>query len=268
MRNYLVIFFSFLLFGCSSVQHTDAAVERTTFYSAIVKDSFLISVKKPLTYSKNKKYKTFLIADGAIKLGKNFLSFFDNYPDSCKTDMIVVTISHLGDWHMKRRRDFIPSDISANSSEVFGNANSYHNFLKTELLPYIKQTIPNTGEMVFVGHSFTGLFSLYLALKDPLLFQTYYAISPSCWANYNEISKIEEAYRLETDSLPTTIKMYAGSREVLNKVLSSSSGFYKTVTQRNYKALKISYEILQGEDHISILQPAINKVIISEIQND
>ncbi len=268
MRAYLIVFFSLLFFGCSSVQHTDAHVEKATFYSAIVKDSFLISVKKPLNYSQNKKYKTFIIADGALKLGKNFLSFCDNYPDSCKTGMVVVTISHLGNWHMKRRRDFIPSDISGNSSEVFGNANSYYNFLKTELLPYIKQKILTTGEMVFVGHSFTGLFSLYLAFKDPLLFQTYYAISPSCWANYDEISKIEEAYHLTADSLPARIKMYAGSREVLNKVLSSSSSYYKTVNQRNYKALNISYEIIEGEDHISILKPAIYKVITSEMQND
>lgn len=264
MRYFLFLFLILRISACSTVDVLSKNTESEMIYSSIIKDSFLITIQKPEGYSDSNQYKLILVADGAINLGKKVLNYCATNPDSCKTGFIVVTISHLGNWKMKRRRDFIPSDLSNNSTEEFGRAGNYYNFLKQEVFPIIKNKIQNSTENIFIGHSFTGLFSLYLSLKDSTLFNKYYAISPSCWANYNELSKIEKAYFIHNKSLKADIKIYAGSLEVLNKVLSSTNAYYTQVKSRNYDGLKIEFEVLEKETHISIVDPALKK-IISEI---
>lgn len=261
MKYFLFALLFITLSACSSVRSSKKNTESEMVYSSAVKDSFLITIQKPEGYADSNRYKLILVADGAINLGKKILSYCETNPDSCKSGFIVVTISHKGDWKMKRRRDFIPSDLSSNSTEEFGKANAYYNFIKQEVLPFIKNKVPNSTENIFIGHSFTGLFSLYLSLKDSTLFDKYYAISPSCWANYNELLKIEQDYSYHNTSLKADIKIYAGSLEILNKVLSSSKNYYTQVKSRNYNNLKIEFEILENETHISIVDPALKKII-------
>lgn len=264
MRYILFLFFFIIISACSSVEILNKNTESETIYSSVIKDSFLITIQKPEGYTDSNQYKLILVADGAINLGKKILNYCETNPDSCKTGFIVVTISHLGNWKIKRRRDFIPSDLSNNSTEEFGRADKYYNFIKQEVFPTIKNKIPNSTENIFIGHSFTGLFSLYLSLKDSTLFNKYYAISPSCWANYNELSKIENVYFTHNKSLKADIKIYAGSLEILNKVLSSTNAYYTQVKSRNYNGLKLELDVLEKETHISIVDPALKK-IISEI---
>lgn len=260
--RYLSFLFLFIsISACSTVEVLNKNTKSEKVYSSIIKDSFLITIQKPEGYTDSTQYKLILIADGAINLGKKILNFCESNPDSCKSGFIIVTISHLGNWKMKRRRDFIPSDLSNNSTEEFGQAKNYYDFLKQEVFPFIKKIVPNSTENIFVGHSFTGLFSLYLSLKDSTLFNKYYAISPSCWANYNELSKIENGYFIDNKSLKADIKIYVGSLEILNKVLSSTKDYYTQVKSRNYTGLKIELEVLQKETHISIIDPALKKII-------
>lgn len=264
MKRILFVLLFAKLYSCSSVTGPKKNAETQMIYSSVVKDSFLITIQKPDGYADTNQYKLILVADGAINLGRKVLNFCKTHPDSCKNDFIVVTISHLGDWKMKRRRDFIPSEISSNSTEEFGKAEAYYHFLKQEALPLIKRKIPNAIQHVFIGHSFTGLFSLYLSLKDSTLFHKYYAISPSCWANYNELLKIEQDYSTKNSSLTADLKIFAGGFEVLNKVLSSTTNYYQQVKSRNYTNLKIDFEVLENETHNSVVDPALKK-IISEI---
>ncbi|HLO38856.1 MAG TPA: alpha/beta hydrolase-fold protein [Lacibacter sp.] len=261
MRYFPFLLLILKLSACSTVDVLGKKTESQMIYSSLIKDSFLLTIQKPEGYTDTGHYKLILVADGAINLGKKILNYCENNSDSCKTGFIVVTISHTGNWKMKRRRDFIPSDLSNNSTEEFGQANLYFNFIKQEVFPILKSKIPNATENIFIGHSFTGLFALYLSLKDTTLFNKYYAISPSCWANYNELLKIEQGYSIHNKSLNAHIKIYAGDLEILNKVLSSTKSFYNQVQSRKYDNLKMEIEIMHNETHLSIVDPALKKII-------
>ena len=88
-----------------------------------------------------------------------------------------------------------------------------------------------------------------MSMRDNKLFDHYYAISPSVWANYKELMKIEKRYAAANKKYNSNMSIYAGSLEFLNKVLNSSQEFYNTVKGRNYDGLSIDYSTIGGVNH-------------------
>ena len=232
-----------------------------TVYSQQTKDKYVITIRKPANFSTSKKYHHVYMTDGNIGIGDYVLgrsaSWAAVIPDNC----IIIAIGHIGDYNSKRPRDFIPTDISGNVQKNFGHADLFYLFLKDQLIPSIEKKLPNKKSRAFIGHSFGGLFCLYMLFKDDKLFDRHFAISPSCWANYNEIDKIEEAYFKKNKQLKAKVTIYVGGLEFLNKVLYSTRSFYNTVTERNYSGLKISKEELADANHFSIRKPAVDRAL-------
>src|SRR5688572_20356871 len=83
-----------------------------TLHSVYVKDDFVITVKKPGIYSPQKKYFHIYITDGSIGTGDYILGKSESWKATVPSNCIIIAISHIGNWHDKRPRDFIPSDIS------------------------------------------------------------------------------------------------------------------------------------------------------------
>lgn len=239
------------------------AIETDTVSSLYVKDKFVISIKKPAGYSQQKKYHHVYITDGSIGMGDYILGKSDGWKATIPSTCIIIAISHIGDWNEKRPRDFIPSDISKNSAMSFGKANLFYLFLQKELIPAIEKKLTNKKDRVFIGHSFGGLFCLYTLFKEDKLFDKHFSISPSIWANYYELDKIEEAFSKKNKRLKAEVTIYVGGLEFLNKVLYSSRSFYKTMSERKYAGLTIAKNEIGNANHFSIRKPAIDKIFES-----
>jgi predicted alpha/beta superfamily hydrolase len=239
------------------------ALETDTVYSTHVKDKFIITVKKPVNYSSSKKYHLVYITDGTIGIGEYILGTNNSWKATVPDNCIIIAIGHIGNWHDKRPRDLIPSDISKNVENDFGKADKFYLFLQRELIPMIERKFPNRKDRVFIGHSFGGLFCLYTLFQPDRLFDRHFAISPSIWANYYELDKIEAAYSKKSKSLNARVVIYVGTLEFLNKVLYSSRGFYKTVSERKYAGLTISKDEIGYANHFSIRKPAVDKILES-----
>ena len=174
---------------------------------------------------------------------------------------ILIGIAHKGDWDTKRQRDFIPSDAGGYNDKNFGQASKFFLFMKDELIPHINKKFSKQKSNVFIGHSFGGLLALYMSLKENKLFDHYYAISPSVWANYKELMKIEKKYSESNKNYNSNISIYAGSLEFLNKVLSSSHEFYNTVKARNYTWLSITHSVIAGVNHYGIVPKVVPDIL-------
>jgi predicted alpha/beta superfamily hydrolase len=244
--------------SCRNTIATSDNLESFSIHSAIVNDEFTITIKRPQGFHKDGSYHLLLIADGSIGLGEYVLGTNSNWKASHPSNCIIVTVGHIGDWHEKRRRDFIPSDAGGHKDKNFGRADLFYSFLKTELLPAIERKLPNLKSRSFIGHSFSGLFSLYTALKNESLFDHYYAISPSVWANDKELIKILDDYK--TNGLKTKINIYVGGLEIFNKVLSSSKEFNEKIVAKKLSGLDISFDIIGNANHFSVRKPAIDKI--------
>lgn len=259
VRSFLLFLLITLITGNSFSQVTEV----DTVYSGHTKDSYVITVRKPSGYSDKIKYHHVYITDGSIGIGDYILGKSDNWKASIPSSCVIIAISHIGDWHDKRPRDFIPSDISKNVETNFGEADKFYLFLQKELIPKIEKKYSNKKDRVFIGHSFGGLFCLYTLFKDDKLFDKHFAISPSIWANYYELDKIEEAYFKKSKQLKATVTIYVGGLEFLNKVLYSSRAFFKTTTDRKYAGFTIKKEEIGNANHFSIRKPAVDRIFES-----
>jgi len=220
-------------------------------------DTYEIIIRKPKIFDTAKFYHLVYFTDAAINSGKVILS----QPEENIKNCILIGIAHKGDWDTKRQRDFIPSDAGGYSDKNFGQASKFFFFMKDELLPYINKKFAKQKSKVFIGHSFGGLLALYMSMRENKLFDHYYAISPSVWANYYELMKIEKDYAAKNKEYNSSISIYAGSLEFLNKVLTSSKEFYTTAKGRNYKGLSITYSVIDGVSHYGIVPEVIPRIL-------
>ena len=248
IRTKLLLFFILAIPVCSISQQT-----KEDFTSSKTGDSYEIMIRKPKNFDSNKAYHFVYFTDAGINSGKVILS----QPEENIKNCILIGIAHKGNWETKRQRDLIPSDAGGYSDKNFGQATKFYLFIKEELMPYINKKFSRSKSNVFIGHSFGGLQALYMSMKENTLFDRYYAISPSVWANYKELMKIEKQYAATNKNYNSNISIYAGSLEFLNKVLSSSQEFYKTVKARNYKGLLITHTIINGVNHYGIVPKVV-----------
>ena len=250
---------------CVSCQQVNSSPEtRTridTLHSAAIGDDFTISFRTSDNFDPAKPFTSIYIADASLGLGQYALGMDTAMGAKLPSNTVLVAIGHVNGSNGKRARDFIPSDVSGTKEKGFAKADLFYAFLKSHIIPFAEERFPGAKKRVFIGHSFSGLFSLYAALKNEKLFDAFFAISPSVWANHHELMKIEEAYAKSNSDLNATIHIYAGGLEFLNKVLYSSRRFNHTLQGRHYKSLHITFEVISGVNHFSIRKPAIDRVM-------
>ena len=239
-----ILFLVFFTSLSSSAQTT-----REDFKSTRTGDIYQLVIKQPKGFDSTKAYHHVYFTDAGINSGKTILT----QPEDSTRNCILIGIAHKGEWDEKRQRDFLPSDVSNNGNSDFGQASKFYLLMKEELIPLINKRYPKQGSKVFIGHSFGGLLALYMSMRENKLFDHYYAISPSVWANYYEIMKIEKNYAVSDKNYNSNISIYAGSLEFLNKVLSSSREFYEKVSERKYNGLSISRTVVDGVNHYGIV---------------
>jgi predicted alpha/beta superfamily hydrolase len=180
-------------------------------------------------------------------------------PENC----IVVSIHHTGNIKEGRNRDLIPSDIRKNGKENYGQAHSFYLFMKEELVPFVSRLFPHASEKVFIGHSLSGLFCLYMTFQDDSVFDHFYAISPSVWANHFELLQIEKAYNHHHHDLKRAISVYYGSLELFNLIRISTQKYLSAIRKRNYEHLHLEYTMIQKMRHFTVRKPALELIMNS-----
>lgn len=245
---------------CCGAAAQQAAV--ANFKSANTGDTYTLTIKTPKGFDSSKSYKVVYVPDGNLKMGNYILGTNKDWAATVPGDCVIVAIAHQNGHEMQRQRDFIPSDAGGYSNNKFGQAKKFYLFLKNELIPHVNKKVPHRKQTAFIGHSFSGLFCLYTTLQPDKLFDRHYAISPSCWANYYELKKIEAQYAAANKNLAAQVHIWAGTLEVFNKVLASATEYYNTVKGRRYKGCTIQFKTIRWANHISILKPAIDEIML------
>jgi len=262
MSRYLTILCWIVLSSCRGVDSL-APLEKHTIHSEEIDDDFTIEFRVSENFDPSQPYTMIYIPDATLGLGTYVLGKDSLWSAQVPPQCVVAAIGHVGSTDMKRRRDFIPSNAGGHREKNFGNAHLFYEFLKSSIIPLVEKQFPKQKRKVLIGHSFSGLFCLYAALQNENLFDTYFAISPSVWANDRELLKIEEAFAEKNKSWNAKIVMYAGGLEVFNKVLSSTRSFLNNTQQRNYEGFSISLDVISAANHFSIRKPAIDRIFAS-----
>lgn len=258
MRISLFVFFLLIsLISCTQTTETD------TIYSNQVSDKYMITIRKPSGFNTSQDYHHVYIVDGGIGMGDYILGKSNSWKATIPATCVIIAISHTGNWHDKRNRDFIPSDLRKNSGENFGKADRFYLFLKYELIPSVEKKLPNKKDRVFIGHSLGGLFCLYTLFREDKLFNRHFALSPSIWANNYELEKIEDVFAKTHKQLNADVMLYVGGLEFLNKVLYATRNFYSTTLKRNYTGFTVKKKEFADANHFSMRKPAVDQVLAS-----
>ncbi|WP_138754490.1 alpha/beta hydrolase [Paenibacillus sinopodophylli] len=143
-----------------------------------------------------------------------------------------------------------------------GGADFFLTFLEEELLPFIQSRYPvDVTRQSLFGHSLGGLFSLYALFNRPSPFRTFIAGSPSIyWNDYDLLRRLpafEE--RLVRREIQAELIIAIGSEEDPS-MIENATLLYQRLQPYENRGLNLSYMLIEGEEHLSVIHPMISKI--------
>ncbi len=141
-----------------------------------------------------------------------------------------------------------------------GNAPLFHKFLLDELAPVIEAEYRvRPDDRTLLGHSASGLFTLYAMFRQPEAFQRYIVGSPPLRYAKGLMFRIEGDYAAEHNALPARLFLGIGSEEELLQpkldAMVSVSAFYQfsaLLSSRNHEGFRFEKKVFEGFDHLSV----------------
>ena len=162
----------------------------------------------------------------------------------------------VGIENTERRRDMTGPTDSEEDRRIaprVGGSAAFRAFIRTELMPRVRERYRTTGETAVVGESLAGLFVVETLLREPELFDTYIAFDPSLWWNGQKL--VSDAGDL--------LRARPAMRKTLYLASSAEPGLAEltrrlaTVLERGaFPGLEWHYESLPGEQHSTVYHPA------------
>ena len=137
-----------------------------------------------------------------------------------------------------------------------GGSAAFREFMAKELLPWVKGRYRLSGQSAMIGESLAGLFVVETFLKQPALFDTYIAVSPSLWWDSQSLAKGAAGMLAGLD--PAVVR----SRRLWLTIGDEGSDMLAGVelladaARRQMDAQHFTYQPLMGEHHNSIFHPA------------
>ncbi|MDX1442856.1 MAG: alpha/beta hydrolase-fold protein [Gammaproteobacteria bacterium] len=143
----------------------------------------------------------------------------------------------------------------AMAPEVGGSEN-FRKFLRDELFPEIASRYPVTDERAIIGESLAGLFVIDTLLHEPEMFDTWIAVDPSLWWNFNEFTKnaAKRLANINGETLFIAAGKEAGSAEVFND-------FIEGLRQQDRSEFEWHYAHMPDETHATIYHPAAVRAV-------
>jgi predicted alpha/beta superfamily hydrolase len=138
-----------------------------------------------------------------------------------------------------------------------GDAAGFHAFIKDELIPFIEQTYrADPTKRVLVGHSYGGLFALYVMFTTPDLFGTLVIGSPSVGYGGEYTFQQEEAYAQAHKALPARVYYFVGELEP--EEIDDIRRMAAKLLARNYEGFSLVEHVFPDQNHCEVAGAGIH----------
>ena len=229
--------------------------EEVKIQSKVLDETRSLYISFPSSYKDSEqKYPVLYLLDGDsyLRLAHGIVDYLSTVYDLIP-EMIIVGIGNTD-----RMRDMTPSkQFSVPSS---GGADKFHEFFKTELIPYINKTYPVTSFRVLLGHSLGGLFSMYSLVQNAGLFNSYIAVSPSInWNSFEILSSVKEF--LGGRSALNGFLFMSMSTEGMGEGYAKLNEFYTDIKTGIPKNFKVECKHYPDENHLTTFVPAVSEAL-------
>ncbi|MCK4826035.1 alpha/beta hydrolase, partial [bacterium] len=214
-------------------------------YSQILNEERTIFVSLPDGYeTAEKTYPVLYVldAEGETLFPKCVLTVNDLNAKGLAPEMIVVGI-----WNTARNRDMIPEAVSHRPGS--GGSENFLNFIKEELMPYIKQNYRTSGYSILYGMSNSALFAVYALLEKPETFNAFIASSPMIGHCPEYMQKKAGAFIKKNHLSGRFLYMIHGTVDS-RRVTEHVSDFQNYLYMHAPKGFISKLEILDGEGHV------------------
>lgn len=164
-----------------------AKVENVKIHSKELNQEREIFIYTPKGYEKNTlvSYDIIYVFDSQDREFFDFThSIISFLSDTSKKYIVVgITSPYIEKSDYARNNDLLPELETDYSKKHFGkysgNADNFLKYVKNEVVPYIDKNYRTRSKRIAVGHSLSASFILYSMIKEPYLFNDYFAISPN-----------------------------------------------------------------------------------------
>ena len=161
----------------------------------------------------------------------------------------------VGIENTKRRRDLTGPTQSADDRKIapqVGSSAAFRRFIRSELMPAIKDRYRTTKETAIIGESLAGLFIVETLFLEPDLFDIYIAFDPSIWWNDNDLVN-RAAERLRASRIGERTLYLASSADDRSGLVNRLAEILRKNAPPN---LKWQCQPLPSETHATIYHPA------------
>ena len=191
-----------ILLISGAINAQDQAAISDSIYSNFLNEQRSIRVLLPASYKleSSDTYEVIYLTDGEWAMHPfSFIYKFAQDEHFVPPAIIVAIPNRYIDGANQRDRDLLPVHVP--QPAISGGAGNFLNFIKDELMPYVDSKYPTNGTNSLYGHSYGGVFVLYVLLTEPQLFNTYYATDPPLrWNNDYLTNQVPERLsKLTTD---------------------------------------------------------------------
>ena len=168
--------------------------------------------------------------------------------------LVGIGFSKGDNMMLSRIRDYTPS-VDPNWQQLKpGQAKQYLDFIASELLPFIeKKYAVDSDRRTLVGHSAGGLFTSYVLLNQPKMFESYLALSPALFWHERLMFKQEARFAKKHRDLKARVYFSVGTHETSAaspfRWQQDLQAFVKQLTKRNYPNLLIKEDVIEGGLH-------------------
>lgn len=201
--------FAILLPGAPAIQATEAAEpgpiaqggqvaqavpgsDGFTLVAEATADTRHINVYTPPGYAaSNARYPVLYMPDGGLQ--EDFPHVAATLDEGIRLGEIRPVIL-VGIENTERRRDMTGPTTVADDKKIaphVGGSAAFRAFIARQLVPEIGRRYRVDGHRGIIGESLAGLFSVESLLREPALFDTVIAISPSLW--WNDAALVRDA---------------------------------------------------------------------------
>src|SRR5580704_12844771 len=223
--------------------------ESRTLTSKKIGQKYDLLVSLPEDYTKSgRSYPVLYVLDGWHFPLMAFLQNNNQFSNRMRPVIIVNVSQGLGpDVMALRARDFTPT--KASPEPISGGAPAFLDFLEHEVIPFVDRTyrtIPSDRGLL--GHSYGGLFAIYVLEQRPALFQRIVAASPYLgWDGRLLLTAARD--RLRKLSAPVRLDLSVGDE---GDNTDSTTAFAKILDELKPAGLDYRFTVYRGENHNSV----------------
>lgn len=207
-----------------------------------------------------------LDADYSFALAKQISEHLSDRNRIQESIIVGIAYKNSNEYKKNRTRDYTPSYVASGGygeqyQKYSGGAEKFYQFINSELIPYFNKNYRVSNSSTFIGHSFGGLFGVYLLIKHPEVFNNYVIVSPSLWYDNQLVLKMAKHKHDFNVSYIKNICFVIGSRENTGdyRMVDDLKLLNATIISKPHKNLNTILSVVNNMDHDTIFPTALTQ---------